>query len=279
LRRFFVRQSIIFETMNILTRCDGRIAVGHRGNRAHAPENTIESFAQAIAAGADAIEFDVHVTADGIPVVHHDRTVTRTTDGAGEIARLTFDELRRFDAGANFTKDGGKSFPYRGMGHRIPLFEEVVEAFPSTPLLIELKTALAATEVRRILEQRLATERVLIDSFRPEALRVFRGSGIATGASRDGIASLAREAIGGRAANVDFQAVCTPLSYYGVPLPVKRVAGVAKKYGVPVHVWTINETAVANDLWLAGVTGIITDDPALMLRLRSRMPLSADLLR
>jgi glycerophosphoryl diester phosphodiesterase len=47
---------------------------------------------------------------------------------------------------------------------------------------------------------------------------------------------------------------------------------------VPVHVWTINETAVANDLWLAGVTGIITDDPALMLRLRSRMPLSADLL-
>lgn len=259
--------------MNILLDTSARIVVGHRGNRAHAPENTIESFAQAVALGVDAIEFDVHLSADGIPVVHHDPTIVRTTDGSGEISRMTFDELRRVDAGARFTADGGKTFPYRAMGHRIPAFEEVLEAFPSTPLLIEIKAPLASTEVRRILESRRSTDRVLIDSFRPEALRVFDGSGIATGASRDGIVRILVESLGGRAAGpVDFKAMCTPLSYYGVPLPVKRFARVAASYGVPVHVWTVNDTRVAKDLWLAGITGIVSDDPGAMLKLRLAMP-------
>src|SRR5687767_4355511 len=163
--------------MNILLEPAARPVIGHRGNRAHAPENTIESFAQAIAAGADAIEFDVHVSADGIPVVHHDKTIARTTDVSGEVARMTFAELKRADAGANYTNDGGKTFPYRGAGHRIPSFEEVVDAFPEIPLLIEIKAPLAATGVRRIIEQRKAVDRVVVDSFRAEALRPFHDSG------------------------------------------------------------------------------------------------------
>ena len=242
--------------------------VGHRGNRAHAPENTIESFAQAVAAGADAIEFDVHVSADGIAVVHHDPTLMRTTDGTGEIARLNYDALRRVDAGANFTKDG-KTFPYRGAGHRIPRFEEVVEAFPSTPLLIEIKDPLASVPVRRIIEEKKAIDRVVVDSFKPGALRVFEDSGIALGASRDGIIRVMRESLGGRGlGKPGFKALCTPLSYYGMPLPVKRFARIARKYDVRVHVWTVNDTRVARELWLAGVNGIISDDPALMLEER-----------
>ena len=259
-------------SVNVLLERDARPVVGHRGNRAYAPENTIESFAQAVAAGADAIEFDVHVSADGIPVVHHDPTLMRTTDGTGEIARLTFDEIRKAYAGARFTKDGGSTFPYRGMGHRIPRFEEVVEAFPSVPLLIEIKAPLAATQVRKIIENHRAVDRVLVDSFQPYALQIFDGSGIATGASRDGITRVMRESMGGKAAGKpEFRALCTPLSYYGVPLPVKRLARVAKKYDVRVHVWTVNATRVAEDLWRAGINGIITDDPGLMLRLRKRM--------
>ena len=259
--------------MNCLLDATARPVVGHRGNRAHAPENTIESFAQAVAAGADAIEFDVHLSADGIPVVHHDKTLSRTTDGEGEIARLTFAELRKVDAGANFTKDGGKTFPYRGHGHRIPAFQEVLEAFPAIPLLIEIKAPLAATQVKRIIEQLGSIERVVVDSFRPEALRVLRGSGIATGASRDGIARIMRETLGGKPAGpVDFKALCTPLTYYGVPLPVKRFPRVASRHDVRVHVWTVNDPRVARDLWMAGVNGIISDDPATMLRERSRIP-------
>ena len=258
--------------MNILLDPAARPVIGHRGNRAHAPENTIESFAQAVAAGADAIEFDVHISADGIPVVHHDPTLMRTTDGTGEIARLNYDALRRVDAGARFTKDG-KTFPYRGAGHRIPRFEEVIEAFPSTPLLIEIKDALASVQLRRIIEERKAVDRVVIDSFKPGALRVFENSEIAIGGSRDGIARMMRESFGGKPlGNPGFRAICTPLSYYGVPLPVKRLARVARQHDVRVHVWTVNDTSVARDLWTAGVNGIISDDPGLMLSIRPQTP-------
>ncbi len=259
--------------MNILIERGARIVVGHRGNRAHAPENTMESFAQAVGLGVDAIEFDVHLSADGIPVVHHDPTIMRTTDGTGEIARMNFADLRKVDAGARYTKDAGRTFPYRGAGHRIPRFEEVVEAFPDIPLLVEIKAPLAATGVLNILKQRKSVERVLVDSFRPEALRVFAGSGVALGASRDGISKILRESLGGRAAApVGFRALCTPLSYYGVPLPVRRFAKVSAKYDVRVHVWTVNDTRVARDLWLAGINGIVSDDPGSMLELRKSMP-------
>lgn len=259
--------------MNILLDPDARPVIGHRGNRAHAPENTIESLAQAVAAGADAVEFDVRVTADGIIVVHHDPTVNRTTDGSGEIARKTFAELRELDAGARFTRDGGKTFPYRGKGHRIPSFDEVLEAFPSTALLIEIKTPLAAVGVKKAIEQHKAEERCVVDSFSRDALRVFQDSGIAHGAASGDVARLMREILFGmRITPMDYRALCVPLSYNGLPLPVRRFARVAPKYNCRVHVWTINSPAVAKDLWINGVNGIITDDPALMLGLRRSLP-------
>ncbi len=243
--------------------------IGHRGNRAHAPENTIESFAQAVALGADAIEFDVHVSADGIPVVHHDPTVARTTDGSGEISRITFAELRRLDAGARFTPDGGKTWPFRGMGHRIPSLDEVFETLPSTPLLIEIKTPLAATAVRASIETHGAEHRVLVDATSSVALRAFSGSEIAAGASRADVARLTAEIVLGRQVTpLTYRALCVPLSYYGIPVPVRRFAKIAPKYDCRVHVWTLNDPAVAADLWAAGVNGIISDDPAVMLKVR-----------
>lgn len=256
--------------MNILLDPEARPVIGHRGNRAYAPENTIESLAQAVAAGADAVEFDVRVTADGIPVVHHDPALTRTTNGTGEIARKTFAELRELDAGANYTKDGGKTFPYRGKGHRIPSFDEVLDAFPTTPLLIEIKTPLAAVGVRKAIEKHKAQERCLVDSFSRDALRVFADSEIPYGAASGDVARLMREVlISDTVTPLNYRALCVPLSYYGLPLPVRRFARVAPKYDCRVHVWTINSPAIAKDLWMNGVNGIITDDPALMLGLRS----------
>jgi glycerophosphoryl diester phosphodiesterase len=259
--------------MNILLEAGARPVVGHRGNRAHAPENTIESFAQAVALGADAIEFDVRVTADGIAVVHHDPTVDRTTDGHGEVARMTFAELRNLDAGARFTKDGGKTFPYRGKGHRIPTLDEVIEAFPSTPLLIEIKTPLAATGVRTALEAHKAESRSLVDAMDINAVRVFAGSEIATGAARPDVARLMTEVLlERRITPFGYRALCIPLSYYGLPLPVRRFAKIAPSQNARVHVWTINDPAVAKSLWSSGINGIISDDPALMLEARATLP-------
>lgn len=262
--------------MNILLEAEARPVIGHRGNRAHAPENTIESLAQAVAAGADAIEFDVRFTADGIPVVHHDPTVDRTTDGRGEIARMTFAELKKLDAGSSFTTDGGRTFPYRGKGHRIPSLDEVIEAFPSTPLMIEIKTPLAATGVRTSIEKHRAEARCLVDSLHGEALRIFAGSSIAHGASSAGTARLMKEILlGQRITPPNYRALCVPLSFRGLPIPVRRFAHVAPKFDCRVHVWTINSPDVARDLWSHGVNGIITDDPALMIKVRVGIPSAA----
>src|SRR5919202_3540380 len=81
----------------------GRVkVVGHRGAMGHCPENTLASFARALELGADWIECDVHLSRDGVPVVIHDETLDRTTDGHGLVAEHTLAELKQLDAGAWF---------------------------------------------------------------------------------------------------------------------------------------------------------------------------------
>src|ERR671915_463263 len=128
--------------------------IGHRGASAEAPENTLPSFLRAIEQGVDAIELDVHVTADDIPVVMHDPTVMRTTSGEGAIATTSLRRLRELDAGARFTPDRGATYPYRDTGVRVPTVEEVLDAIPSEmPMLIEVKAIHAQWALRRVLER------------------------------------------------------------------------------------------------------------------------------
>jgi len=133
--------------MNPLTDLDARLVIGHRGNAAFAPENTLESFDQAMALGVDAIEFDVRVARDGVPVVIHDPTLERTTGRRDAVASLTAADLRTADTGATFTRDGGKTFPYRGRGLTVPTLPEVLARFPNLPMLIEVKVPEAAAAV------------------------------------------------------------------------------------------------------------------------------------
>jgi len=107
-----------------------RPVIGHRGDRAHAPESTLASFRQAVALGVDAIEFDLRVSRDGVLMVFHDGMLERTTDATGALADRTAAELGRVDAGANFTRDGGRSFPWRGRGATVSTFDAIVESLP-----------------------------------------------------------------------------------------------------------------------------------------------------
>src|SRR5687767_2254684 len=104
---------------------DRRPIIGHRGNAAHAPENTMESFRQALAAGAECVELDVHLSGDGAAVVIHDPTLDRTTDATGAVHALPLSRIQAADAGARFTRDG-HAFPYRHRGLRVPTLEEVL---------------------------------------------------------------------------------------------------------------------------------------------------------
>src|SRR5918911_3904757 len=115
------------------------VNLAHRGASALAPENTIEAFRLAVEAGAGGLELDVHMTRDGHIVVIHDATVDRTTNGFGAVSEMTFHELRRFDAGHDFSPDGGPTRPYRGRGVQVPTLGEVLEEFPGVAVNIDLK--------------------------------------------------------------------------------------------------------------------------------------------
>ncbi len=124
------------------------IIVAHRGASARAPENTMEAFKLGIEAGADAIELDVHLTADGQLAVIHDDTLDRTTDRSGRIAELTMEEIRRADAGARFAPLGDAVSPFAGRDLRVPTLPEVLDWLPDTSgLVIEIKARAAADAV------------------------------------------------------------------------------------------------------------------------------------
>jgi len=252
---------------------DRRPIVGHRGNSAYAPENTMESFQQALAAGAECVELDVRISADGVAVIMHDPTVDRTTDVSGAVASLSARQIRASDAGARFTRDDGRTFPYRGKGLSVPTLEDVLIELVDVPLLIEIKTASASAETRRVIERHGAESRCVIESFDALALEPFRGSRIAVGASRADVVRLLHRVVTRRAVtSLPYAVMCLPPWLRGVPVPIASLVRLTRPAGCLVHVWTVNDPEVARRLWRVGVHGIVSDDPALMRRTRDAMP-------
>lgn len=258
--------------MNALANLGNRLVIAHRGNAAHAPENTLESFDQAVALGADALELDVRVSRDGVPVVMHDPTLLRTAGRRDAVAALTAAELASVDTGATFTRDGGATFPYRGRGLTVPKLVDVLARFPKTPLLIEVKVPEAAAPLERALIASAAAGRTVAASLRHDAVALLRGRTLATGASARDVIRLLPSALTGRGpSRLAYQTLCIPLWYYGIPLPVTRLARAGRRAGVVTHVWTIDDPRIAKKLWSAGIQGIVTNDPAVMLRARDEM--------
>src|SRR5215208_1169752 len=148
----------------------------HRGGAKIIHENTREGFREGLRVGAGVLELDVHTTADGAVVVIHDETVDRTTDGSGAICEMTLAEVKRLDAGYRFTPDGGRTYPYRGEGVRIPTMEEVYREFTDVPINVEIKGKRPGIEkaLWRIIEGARAEERTLVVSEDSGTIRRFR---------------------------------------------------------------------------------------------------------
>lgn len=148
------------------------LVFGHRGASKHAPENTLAAFRLALESHADGIEFDLHLSRDGQVVVMHDGQVDRTTHGSGHLARLSLEEIQRLDAGSWF----GPSFAHE----RVPTLEQVFREFGSQLLYdLEIKNFSAPTnglerKVIALIRRFGLEKRVLISSFNPQAIRIFR---------------------------------------------------------------------------------------------------------
>jgi glycerophosphoryl diester phosphodiesterase len=250
-----------------------RPVIGHRGAAGHAPENTLESFREAMRLGAEVLELDVHLTADGHVVVMHDPRVDRTTDGNGPVAAMTLSQVQALDAGARWSRDGGRTHPWARRGVRVPTLHALLEEFPRVPLMIDAKVAAVAVPLARALERHDAQRRTLVGSFHARNLDPFRGPQWGRIATRSqGIALLARALLWRPSARIDYAALAVPPVLGALPLPMRKLARAAHHHGKPLHVWTVNDAGQAHALWGAGANGLVGDDPALLLAARATAP-------
>lgn len=262
--------------MNPLLDLAARPVIAHRGASGSAPENTLEAFELAVRQGADAFELDIRLTADGVPVVIHDPTLERTTGRRGAVAGQTLAQLREADAGARFSPDGGRSFPFRGAGIVVPTLAQVLETFPTVPLLLDIKESRAQASVRELLLEKGAADRCVLASDDSAALTVFGSTGFSRAASPREISqlywdSLLRRTRGPspvREITSPYRVLSVPARYRGLRVPTARFVAAARGRGCPVHVWTVNDPALAQRLWGDGVAGIITNFPERMVRSR-----------
>ncbi len=236
--------------------------IAHRGGRVEAPEETLETLAVSVEAGADVLELDLHLTRDGVVVCLHDGSVDRTTDGAGPVADLTWAELQSFDAGARFCDAGGVC-SYAGRGVKVPSLDAVLSAFPSTLFILEQKdpspAAVAAT--LRVLRKHNAMDRVVMASFQSSALDAFRAAedGPATSFSPQEVVAYL------------WSGERPPAAFLQVPpgigpwdLVTAEFVDQAHADGIVVQVWTISDPSEMARLRDLGVDGILTPDPRLL---------------
>lgn len=243
----------------------------HRGGSALAPENTLPAYENGLRYGADALELDIHYSRDGEIVVFHDDTLDRTTNGSGPLAALTFDELRRLDAGYHFTPDSGATHPWRGKGVTIPTLREVFERFPHTRVNIEMKVNDAEGERRlaRLLMDNGWGDWALVGSFHTDALRRFRAlceGHIATSASAAEtrnflLGVLVRQT---QRMRPTYDALQVPEIYRGIRVVSPTSIQLAHDLALDMHVWTVDDRETMERLLDWGVDGLMSDRPDIL---------------
>ena len=254
------------------------LILGHRGAAGEAPENTLLSFELALKQGADILESDVHLTRDGVPVLCHDARLDRTTNGAGPIAEHPFAEVARLDAAHGYSLDGGATFPLRGHGIRIPSLEQAFAAFPEAYFNLELKSGGEAL-AKQAVDLVTATgrhDRTLLtaaDDDLMDHLKVFARAAPhspALGASTLDVVRFVQAAVEGTPPPPGPQALQIPTEFSGRPLVTPELLAHAHRFGVEVHVWTIDDESEMNRLLDLGVDGLVTNFPGRMRELLAR---------
>ena len=252
------------------------LVMAHRGGTALWPENTMYAFERAVALGVDVLEMDMRATADNHLVVIHDSTVDRTTNGRGAVSSLTLEELKRLDAGYNWSQDGGRSFPFRGRGLSVPTLAEVFAAFRGVRLNIDIKQEYPSIvqPFCSMIRAHGMEGKVMVASFNQSSLDEFRAacSEVATSGSvldiRAFLALKTEEAKTERSRAI--RALQVPEYAGGRQLLTQAFIAEAHRRGLEVHAWTINDEPAMRRLIELQVDGIITDYPDRLLQLLKR---------
>ncbi len=247
------------------------LVIAHRGASMYAPENTIAAFELAVEMGADAIELDTMLTADGTPVVIHDQSLGRTTNGSGSVSSKVVAEIKLLDAGSMFDA--------RFAEEKIPTLEEVFSAVGNKILInVELKNyaspfdRLPEIVVALVMKMGLS-DRVLLSSFNPIALiKAQRAS-----------EKIRCAAIIGGGPKIVRRLIEAFTNYFALHPEVSLVnQGMINKHhstGNKVNVWTVNEESDMKKLLSMGVDGLITDKPDIakkVIELMTRQEMTND---
>ncbi|MCP4899114.1 MAG: hypothetical protein GY906_19270 [bacterium] len=230
---------------------------GHRGSSARVPENTLEAFRQALVEGANALELDIHRSADNHFVVIHDENGLRTAGEDQPVCTTNLSQIKRWDVGRG---QGMTDHP-----HRVPLLQEVLEEFSGVPLSIDLKPndPGIVSPLLDLLGRHKAERHVTLASFHERMIQAIRRFGYPgrTAFSRIEIAclrllptALARKWIKG-------QAMQTPRVAGPLRLDGTKILSRCRALGVRADYWVVNDPQTAQDLLSRGATGIMTDAP------------------
>lgn len=225
------------------------------------------AFGNGVAAGADHVETDLHLTSDGRIVCFHDHTLDRTTNGAGLVSALSLSELRALDAGHNHRMAGG--YPFRGRGLRVPTLGELLATFPEIGVVVDLKQDGLEEPLAAMLDKMKAWNRVIIGSFSDSRLHRMRAASGERAQLSGGPRAVQRWWLAsrlGRPGPDGLVALQIPTSFYGLRVLDGRLVEVAHDFGLAVHVWTANQTRHVEWLWGIGVDAVITDRPDIMSR-------------
>jgi glycerophosphoryl diester phosphodiesterase len=247
----------------------GPLVIAHRGGSLEAPENTLASIRHGVAVGSDWQEIDVTLSVDEHVVVLHDDTLERTTDGQGEVERMTLAQLTALHAGRPRWSESASSrlrklgvtppdFGARFAAERVPTLEAAL-AVPGARLMIELKKcahpAKLAAKVIGAVERAGATGRVVLGSLEAELVEAVHGF------------DPSLPLVGIVETSAELQPMLEfPLSVLAVNQPLVEEAAHELAPGVALWSWTAATIDEAEELWQRGVDGIITDAPEALLR-------------
>jgi glycerophosphoryl diester phosphodiesterase len=253
------------------------LIIGHRGASAVAPENTLAAFALAIQEGADGIEFDVRLSQDGVPVVIHDATLSRTGLVGGVVAELSAAALEKTDVGSWFSQRSvAAGMDFRD--ERVPTLQHVLELFAhaNALLYLEMKSETGdgqrlASEVASAVRRHADSERVIVSSFNLALVQAVKTahSSIRTAALFEPKISLPATLVRKSklielAKGCGADEICLHHTMAG-----HRLVEQARKSHLEVVVWTVDDPAWIGRARSCGVKALITNDPARMLHYRN----------